>query len=293
MPNKFLTDYCSFSRRERTGIAALLGLVLMLFFLPDVWDVLREDVETVDTAGFRLASEQLAVMLKLDTVAAKRDYDYRKRTYAAHNADSFYRRSGASRFERYERSNGASRFERYEGAPRSARYEKKNAAPRFEKYDRSARFDRPSRFDRSPRFEKYERKPPLTALDINTADTLLWDRLPGIGPVLSRRIVLFRDRLGGFHDIRQVGETYGLADSVFVKIQPLLQLGSVSLRKIDINKTDEKSLADHPYIDTKLARAIIRYRNNHGPFRSVEGLKAIALVDEVIYRKLEKYLVVN
>src|SRR5690606_23207700 len=101
------------------------------------------------------------------------------------------------------------------------------------------------------------------------------------------------DRLGGFHDIRQVGETYGLADSVFVKIQPLLQLGSVSLRKIDINKTDEKSLADHPYIDTKLARAIIRYRNNHGPFRSVEGLKAIALVDEVIYRKLEKYLVVN
>lgn len=266
MPNKFLTDYCSFSRRERTGIAALLGLVLMLFFLPDVWDVLQKDVETIDTAGFRLASEQLAVMLKLDTVAAKRDYDYRKRTYAAYGEDSFYRGRETSRF---------------------ARYEKKNAAPRFEKYDR------PARFDRSPRFEKYERKPPLTALDINTADTLLWERLPGIGPVLSRRIILFRDRLGGFHDIRQVGETYGLADSVFVKIQPLLQLGSVSLRKIDINKTDEKSLADHPYIDTKLARAIIRYRNNHGPFRSVEGLKAIALVDEVIYRKLEKYLVVN
>ncbi|MFD2890171.1 ComEA family DNA-binding protein [Chitinophaga cymbidii] len=272
MPNKFLTDYCSFSRRERTGIAALLGLVLMLFFLPDVWDVLRKDVETVDTAGFRLASEQLAVMLKLDTVAVKRDYSYRKRTYAA---------DSASRFERYERSDGASGFEKYERPPRFERYERRNAAPRFEKYDRF------------PRFEKYKRTPPLTALDINTADTLLWERLPGIGPVLSRRIVLFRERLGGFHDIRQVAETYGLADSVFVKIQPLLQLGDVSLRKIDLNKTDEKSLADHPYIDTKLARAVIRYRNNHGPFRSVEGLKAIALVDEVIYRKLEKYLVVN
>jgi DNA uptake protein ComE-like DNA-binding protein len=140
-------------------------------------------------------------------------------------------------------------------------------------------------------FRRFEKK--ILVIDINTADSLLWEQLPGIGPVLARRIVYFRERLGGFHSIAQVGETYGLADSVFNKIQPLLRLGDVSLRKIDLNETDEKSLADHPYINTKLARVIIRYRNSHGPFSLVEGLKGIALVDDSIYRKLEKYLVVN
>jgi DNA uptake protein ComE-like DNA-binding protein len=282
VPNKFLTDYCSFSRRERTGIAALLGLIVLLCFAPDAWEILRKDTETLDTSGLHQTSLLLAAMLKEDTLSARRSY----------GKDSFYRASryekrdgaGTSRFERFEKKGRASRYQ--DGASRDESNAYRYGARRYE--DGSSRFK-----DGASRFEKYERKPPPTALDINTADTLLWDRLPGIGPVLAKRIVLFRERLGGFYSVSQVGETYGLADSVFVKIQPFLQLGSVSLRKIDLNETDEKSLADHPYIDTKLARTIIRYRSSHGPFSSVEALKAVALVDEVIYRKLEKYLVVK
>lgn len=138
-----------------------------------------------------------------------------------------------------------------------------------------------------------KRRMPLPVIDINHADTTQWERLPGIGPVLARRIVTFRERLGGFHAIAQVGETFGLADSVFNKIQGMLVLGEVSLRKTDLNQTDEKSLADHPYINTKLARLIIRYRNNHGPFRRPEDLKGIPLVNDSIYRKLEKYFEVK
>lgn len=280
MPNKFLADYCSFSRRERTGIAALLGLIILLCFAPDAWEILRKDTKTLDTSGLHQTSLLLAVMLKEDTLLVKQNYSYKK--------DSFYR---ASRYEKFERKDGAFRYERFEKKEGVPRYE--NGARRYENNARRFGDGSPRFKNDGSRFEKYERKPPLTALDINTADTVLWDRLPGIGPVLAKRIVLFRERLGGFYSIGQVGETYGLADSVFVKIQPFLQLGNVSLRKIDLNETDEKSLADHPYIDTKLARTIIRYRNSHGPFSSVEGLKAVALVDEVIYRKLEKYLVVK
>lgn len=287
VPNKFLTDYCSFSRRERTGIAALLGLIILLCFAPDAWEILRKDTKTLDTSGLHQTSLLLAAMLKEDTLSVRQNYGYKKDSFY------FYHRDGAPRYERFERKDGASFYKR--GNDRASRYE------RFEKKDGASGYENARRFEDGPprfkngasRFERYERKPPLTALDINTADTVLWDRLPGIGPVLAKRIVLFRERLGGFYSIGQVGETYGLADSVFVKIQPFLQLGNVSLRKIDLNETDEKSLADHPYIDTKLARTIIRYRNSHGPFSSVEGLKAVALVDEVIYRKLEKYLVVK
>ncbi|WP_346317496.1 helix-hairpin-helix domain-containing protein [Chitinophaga sp. YIM B06452] len=138
-----------------------------------------------------------------------------------------------------------------------------------------------------------EKRTSVTVIDVNAADSAQWERLPGIGPALAKRIVGFRERLGGFYDTRQVGEVYGLADSVFNKIQPFLRLGDVSLRKISLNETDDKSLALHPYINTKLARVIVRYRSAHGPFREVEALRALALVDDSIYRKIEKYLKVN
>lgn len=237
MPN----NYLHFSRRERIGIAALLGLTILLYMVPPAWEWWRRDEEILDSAAFHKTVAALEVMMKADTIErenyAYKKYELRYKTFLPFKKDSL-------------------------------RY--------FEKH-----------FEKKPRYER------ITSLDINAADTALWNRLPGIGPVLSRRIVAFRERLGGFHSVVQVGETFGLADSVFVKIQPLLQLGSGSLRKIDLNHTDEKSLADHPYIDTKLARTIIRYRSIHGPFRAPEELKGIPLVDDVIYRKIEKYLVVK
>jgi competence protein ComEA len=127
-------------------------------------------------------------------------------------------------------------------------------------------------------------------LDINTADSAQWESLPGIGPVLAARIVKFRDRLGGFYEIGQVRETFGLPDSTFNKIQPYLRLNKVSLKKLDINQTDEKSLAQHPYIRYKLARLIVLYRSNHGPFSHPKGLLGIPLVDDSIYRKIEHYI---
>ncbi|PWV53344.1 helix-hairpin-helix domain-containing protein [Chitinophaga sp. S165] len=135
---------------------------------------------------------------------------------------------------------------------------------------------------------QYERK--ITELEVNTADSVQWESLPGIGPVLAARIVKFRERLGGFYSIRQIGETYGLADSTFNKIQPYLRLRKVSLKKLDLNLTDEKSLAQHPYIRYKLARLIVLYRSNHGPFDRPEGLLGIPLVDDSIYRKIEHYI---
>lgn len=229
-------NFFTFSRRERTGIACLLSLIVLLYCVPIAWSYFRSDIVFTDTTGFHAAALQLDEMMK-DTATEAPGYK-----------KQFYKKEWPKKFVAFK----------------------------------------PFRRDSFHRFEKK-----VLTVDINEADTLLWEQLPGIGQVLAKRIVYFREKLGGFHSVEQVGETFGLVDSVFNKIQPLLRLGDVSLRKIDLNETDEKSLADHPYINTKLARVIIRYRNSHGPFRQVEGLKGIALVDDAIYRKLEKYLVVN
>jgi competence ComEA-like helix-hairpin-helix protein len=74
-------------------------------------------------------------------------------------------------------------------------------------------------------------------VDINTADTTTWIALPGIGSKLSQRIVNFREKLGGFYKVEQVGETFGLADSTFKRLNQywklvLLQYGkSISIQQ--------------------------------------------------------------
>ncbi len=139
-------------------------------------------------------------------------------------------------------------------------------------------------------FTRYRKKAPAAPIDINTADSAVWQSLPGIGPGYARRIIAFRNRLGGFYAVEQVAECYGLPDSTFQKIQPFLQIGNSSLKKLDLNLTDEKSLAAHPYIRYKLAHLIVQYRNSHAGFRAVSDLRNLPLVDEIIYRKIEHYI---
>ena len=139
-----------------------------------------------------------------------------------------------------------------------------------------------------PTANYHQRKPLI--IYINSADSSAWEALPGIGPTLAARLIRFREKLGGFYSIAQVAETYGLPDSTFKKIQASLRLDSSSLKKLNINQMDEKSLGQHPYIRYKLARLIVQYRSNHGPFSHPEDLYNIPLVDDSIYRKLEKYI---
>lgn len=148
---------------------------------------------------------------------------------------------------------------------------------------------RPFHRDSIPRRPALIARKPLP-VQINTADAAAWEALPGIGPTLAARVVRFREKLGGFYSIAQIAETYGLPDSTFNKIQASLRLDSGSLKKLNINQMDEKSLAQHPYIRYKLARLIVQYRSVHGPFSHPKDLLNIPLVDDSIYRKLEKYI---
>lgn len=127
-------------------------------------------------------------------------------------------------------------------------------------------------------------------IDINIADTSAFIALPGIGSKLASRIVSFREKLGGFYSIEQVGETFGLADSVFQKIKSHLQLNTVAIKKININNASVDELKQHPYIRYALAKAIIAYRDAHGEFAQKEDLKKIMLITEDVFRKIDPYI---
>lgn len=140
----------------------------------------------------------------------------------------------------------------------------------------------------------YSPRKEIGVIDINTADSAAFEALPGIGEKLAMRIIHFREKLGGFYSVEQVGETYGLADSVFIKIKPYLRLhdpGAVT--KININTAGLDELKAHPYIRYNLAKAIINFRQQHGAFSAVEDLKRIVAIEATQFEKMKAYLHLN
>ncbi|MBK8554740.1 MAG: helix-hairpin-helix domain-containing protein [Lewinellaceae bacterium] len=136
--------------------------------------------------------------------------------------------------------------------------------------------------------EKYA--PKILRVDINQADATAWEQLPGIGTGRAKQIIRFRERLGGFNNPIQVGETWGLPDSVFQKILPWLD-PSPLIKKIDLNSISREDLVTHPYFSFKQADLIIAYRDQHGPFHALEDLSNIPpLRDPVWIQKIKPYI---
>lgn len=135
----------------------------------------------------------------------------------------------------------------------------------------------------------YEKKA-ISIVDINTGDSAAYDGLPGIGAGFSRRIIKFRDKLGGFYKVEQVGETFGLPDSVFQKIKPYLKINGDNIHKININSATEEELKVHPYIRWQMAKVISEYKKQHGNYKALEDLKKIMLINAETYDKISPYL---
>ena len=129
-----------------------------------------------------------------------------------------------------------------------------------------------------------------SVIDVSIADTTAFISLPGIGSKLAARIVTFREKLGGFYSIDQVGETYGLPDSTFQKIRQYLKIDNLSVKKININTATVDEMKAHPYIKFSIANPIVAYRTEHGLFTKVEDIKKVMAVTDDIFRKITPYL---
>ncbi len=128
-------------------------------------------------------------------------------------------------------------------------------------------------------------------VDINRADLEAWMTLAGIGETRARQLVNYREKLGGFLSVEQVGEMHGLPDSVFQRIRPNLVFSTADIRKINLNTVSVADLDAHPYISKRQAELIVAYREQHGAFSSPEDLgKMKAFSDRAWLAKVGPYL---
>lgn len=138
---------------------------------------------------------------------------------------------------------------------------------------------------------KKERKksPNLEILNLNTADSISLEKLPWIGPVMAGRIIEYRKRLGGYLNIGQLKEIYGMREELFEKMIPRLTTDGV-VNPIFLNTDTKEKMGKHPYIGWHRARLIINYRQQHERFNSWQDVWKTMTFDSSSWLKARPYL---
>lgn len=105
--------------------------------------------------------------------------------------------------------------------------------------------------------------------NLNTADSAALVRLYGIGGYYARKILKYREQLGGsFVSPRQLMEIEGFTQERYSRIENNVFVNEGDVKGFSILKADRKSLERHPYIGPYAARGIVTYLR-------IKGLSAI------------------
>ena len=310
---KLFKDYFSFTKKERRGIFAIVIVIILLIALPEFFHLFVKD-EPIKATEF---AKEIAIL----TADSGHSNSYSKKENRTYNkyTSSFKKEEPLKKEVFYFDPNTASENDwirlgiRRRTAQTIHNYIAKGGkfykpedikkiyglgeadAKRLIPYVRIVAVEkkRQSNQNKFTETKTYQNKYVIQPVDINVADTSAFIALPGIGSVLSKRIVSFRDKLGGFYSVNQVAQTYNLPDSTFKKLKKYLVINSKAIKKININSASIDEMRAHPYISYNVANAIFQYRQQHGNFNSVEDLRKIMTITDEFFKKASPYLSVN
>lgn len=295
MLKRIIRDYFYFSKRERNALIVLV-LITGAFYAWPYFYTIKRDLPLTDV-------ELLAVVKQLQEDDRGRDNYSSSAT-----SSSFAVNKPVKMFAFDPNTLDEAGFVRLGLPPRTARtiINYRNKGGRFRKPD-DLRKIYTLRHEDADRLVPYVRiagmqqessgyiaqrseVKPLTRIDINAADAGTLEQLPGIGKVLSERIVRYREALGGFYSVQQLKEVSGINEQLFEQIRPQLMLQSGKHQQWSLAKITKEQLSQHPYCSKATAEAIIRFRQAKGVIRSVEELKTITEVSPEILARLLPYL---
>lgn len=300
MWKKFISDYLTFTKKDRAGIYGLLfligaSLIIPMFFNGDD-NIAKGDPEV---------ENQIKALQIKDEESTKNFSDNKSSFGSPSRIELFYFDPNTNTLEDWKRLglkektaqtilNYISKGGKFKSPSDLKKIYGLSAvdAERLIPFVRISQIKKEFSASQIPKTEYtlVSTKKVFEKIDINTADTTMFQSLPGIGSRLAVRIVNFRNKLGGFVSIDQVGETYFLPDTTFQKIKPYLFSNNFNPRVININTSDIEILKAHPYISYKIANAIIQYRKQHSGFKNLEELRRVHLINDSIYTKMAPYL---
>lgn len=130
-------------------------------------------------------------------------------------------------------------------------------------------------------------------VEINSADSADFVKLRGIGPSYARRIIKYRNLLGGYFQKEQLLEVFGMDTTRYNGFIENVELNTGLVQKMDLNAVEFKILLRHPYVEYYIVKSIFNFKDEHGRFESVSELKNVPLIYDELYQKLKHYLIVK
>ena len=137
---------------------------------------------------------------------------------------------------------------------------------------------------------KSNKFPVGTVVELNTADSLTLQKIPGIGPAFARRIVKYRELLGGFYSVAQLAEVYGIDEERYAALLPWFRVDTTLIRKLEINQITASSLRKHPYINYIQARTMEQLRKQKSRLSGWENLQLLEEFTDSDRQRLLPYL---
>ena len=243
--NKKWKEYFAFSRKERNAVIILLALMFILLVLPNFFKSSKAEIPVIN----------LSLQKQFDSVIEKNN-SYSKENYSSENnndgnSSNSYASSNEIKLNLFPFDPNTLSEDGFQklGLPQ------RNINTILHYRDKGGKFRKPGDIKKvyglneqladklvpyikiagsseQPSYSKtdykqYENNAPFLkekyhTISINTATEEEWKSLPGIGDVLSKRIVKFRNSMGGFKSVDDVARTYGLPDSTFKNMRPYL-----------------------------------------------------------------------
>lgn len=142
-------------------------------------------------------------------------------------------------------------------------------------------------FTSYPKVEKYPRG---TIVELNSADTTILKKVPGIGSTFARRIIKYRNLLGGFYTIEQLGEVYGIDEERYNAMKSWFSVDQSAICQLSVNQLSAKKLSSHPYVSYKQAQIIERQVRKKGRLQGWTDLSLLEEFTESDRERLQHYL---
>ncbi len=127
----------------------------------------------------------------------------------------------------------------------------------------------------------------IKKVELNTADSAMLDAVRGIGPYYAKKIIRYRELLGGYHSLEQLKEvkmTYFNTDSagLYFSVDPAL------IRQRDLDTMSFKAVLRHPYLEYENVQAIFNAKRKYGKL-SYALLEEKQIISPLILKKIKPY----
>lgn len=254
-----MKGYFNFTRKEKIGVVTLLGIILVLSvvlnvgentYLPDPFEIDQssvdylvlnnEDDKTSSPSNFSNAESKEIVLQNFNPNQIGVS-DWVQMGFSEKQAQSIVD------------------FKNKYGDFKTKEDIRKLYVVSEEKYEEIAPFIQIPQVEyRSDNFEK-EDEFEITLVELNSANSDELEKLRGIGPTYSKRIISYRDKIGGFVDKEQIDALYISDDAK----EALNQYGIIDpsvIEKKNINEINKEELRSIPYSNWSVVALVLKQR---------------------------------